>query len=373
MTIEYIGLDLAKSVFQVHGIDGRGKVCLSRRIQRHAVRSLFANLPACVVGIEACATAHYWGREISKLGHAVRLMPPKYVTPYVKRHKNDQVDAEAICEALQRPTMRFVPFKTEQQQAVLVIHRVRETLVRQKTQLVNALRAHLAEFGIVAPQGVGHVSQLKCRVAEIDSDVIPAQAQSSLSVLVDQLSDTERRIAELDRRMNEQAKHDETCQRLMTIPGIGPVNATALVASIGDASSFKSGRHLAAWLGLTPRQSSSGCKERLGHITKAGDRYLRQMLVNGARVVVRWRRKTWPWLAKLLARRPANVVIVALAHKLARIVWAILRRSETFRPVMGFDGPPIHDSCTVLATDKAKPLSRRPVGPALSASAPGAD
>ena len=230
--------------------------------------------------------------------------------------------------------MRFVPIKTEQQQATLVIHRVRETLVSQKTQLVNALRAHMAEFGVIAPQGVGNVSQLKRDLADTESDAIPAQARSVLSILVDQMSDTDSGIDELDTRLTALAKSDDACRRLMTIPGIGPVNATALVATIGDASSFKSGRQLGAWLGLTPRQSSSGCKERLGHITKAGDGYLRRMLVNGARVVVRWRRKTWPWLAQLLARKPANIAIVALAHKLARIVWAVRLCGEDYRPIM---------------------------------------
>lgn len=326
-----IGLDLAKSVFQVHGVDAHGKVVLSKRLRRDAVLAFFANLPPCTVGMEACATAHYWAREITKLGHTVRLMPPQYVKPYVKRHKNDRADAEAICEAVQRPSMRFVPIKTEEQQSTLVLHRVRETLVRQKTQLINALRAHLAEFGIIAPSGAQKVVQLTTRLADDGEDAVPGHAKTVLQMLVDQLRDTARRISELDDRLREQAKSNETCRRLMTIPGIGPVIATALVATIGDAKSFTSGRHLAAWLGLVPRQTSSGGKDRLGGISKAGDGYLRRMLVHGARAVLRWWRTSSPWLARLLERRPVNVVVVALANKTARIAWAVMTRGETYR------------------------------------------
>lgn len=326
-----IGLDLAKSVFQVHGVDAHGKVVLSKRLRRDAVLAFFANLPPCTVGMEACATAHYWAREITKLGHTVRLMPPQYVKPYVKRHKNDRADAEAICEAVQRPSMRFVPIKTEEQQSTLVLHRVRETLVRQKTQLINALRAHLAEFGIIAPSGAQKVVQLTTRLADDGEDAVPGHAKTVLQMLVDQLRDTARRISDLDDRLREQAKSNETCRRLMTIPGIGPVIATALVATIGDAKSFTSGRHLAAWLGLVPRQTSSGGKDRLGGISKAGDGYLRRMLVHGARAVLRWWRTSSPWLARLLERRPVNVVVVALANKTARIAWAVMTRGETYR------------------------------------------
>lgn len=326
-----IGLDLAKSVFQVHGVDERGKVVVTKRLRRDGVLSFFANLPACVVGMEACATAHFWAREIGRLGHTVRLMPPQYVKPYVKRHKNDQADAEAICEAVQRPSMRFVPIKTAEQQSTLVIHRVRETLVRQKTQLINALRGHLAEFGIVAPQGAQKVAQLTMRLADPGDEAVPAAAKAVLRVLVDQLRETERRVSDLDGQLAEQAKTDETCRRLLTIPGIGPIVATALVATIGDAKTFTSGRHLAAWLGLVPRQSSSGGKERLGGISKAGDGYLRRMLVHGARAVLRWWRTSSPWVAQLLERRPVNVAVVALANKTARIAWAVMTRGETYR------------------------------------------
>ena len=326
-----IGLDLAKSVFQIDGVDEHGKVALTKRLRRDGVLSFFANLPTCLVGMEACASAHFWAREISKLGHTVRLMPPQYVKPYVKRHKNDHVDAEAICEAVQRPSMRFVPIKTEDQQGTPVIHRVRETLVRQRTQLINALRGHLAEFGIVAPQGSQKIVQLTTRLADPGEDVVPAAARDVLQVLVDQLRDTERRIRDLDAQLVRQAKSDETCRRLLTVPGIGPTIATALVATIGNATAFASGRHLAAWLGLVPRQNSSGGKERLGAISKAGNGYLRRLLVNGAHALLRWWRSSSPWVAKLLERRPANIVAVALANKAARIAWAVITRGETYR------------------------------------------
>ena len=333
MSAAFIGLDLAKSVFQVHGVDAQGKVVVTKRLRRDAVLAFFANLAPCVVGMEACAGSHFWAREITRLGHTVRLMAPQYVKPYIKRQKNDRADAEAICEAVQRPSMRFVAVKSEEQQSTLAIHRVRETLVAQKTQLINALRAHLAEFGIVAPQGAGKVSQLTAVVADPEDTRVPALARTVLQGLVDQLRDTERRVEDLDAQLAEQAEANEVCQRLMTVPGIGPVAATALAATVGDATVFESGRHLAAWLGLVPRQTSSGGKERLGGISKAGDGYLRRMLVNGARAVMRWHGKTSPWLAGLLARRPFNVAVVALANKLARIAWAVLRRGEDFKRI----------------------------------------
>jgi transposase len=331
MAAAFIGLDLAKSVFQVHGVDAHGKAVVAKRLRRDAVLAFFANLPPCVVGMEACAGSHFRAREIARLGHTVRLMAPQYVKPYVKRQKNDRADAEAICEAVQRPSLRFVPVKTKQQQGTLAIHRVRETLVAQKTQLINALRAHLAEFGIIAPQGAGKVSQLTAVLADLEDTRVPALARSALQGLVDQLHDTERRVEELDARLVRQARENEVCQRLTTIPGIGPITATALTATIGDATVFESGRHLAAWLGLAPRQHSSGGRERLGGISKAGDGYLRRLLVHGARAVMRWQGKTSPWLAGLLKRRPFNVAVVALANKLARIAWAVMARGEDYR------------------------------------------
>lgn len=331
MTAAFIGLDLAKSVFQVHGVDAHGKVVVTKRLRRDAMLVFFATLAPCVVGMEACAGSHFWAREIAGFGHTVRLMAPQYVRPYVKRHKTDRADAEAICEAVQRPSMRFVPVKTAQQQGTLVVHRVRAVLVAQKTQLINALRGHLAEFGIVAPQSAGKVAELTAVLADPEDTRIPALAREVLQGLVDHLRDTERRVGELDARLAERAKEDEVCRRLMTVPGIGPVTATALAATIGDATVFASGRHLAAWLGLVPRQHSSGGKERLGGISKAGDGYLRRMLVNGARTVMRWQGKTAPWLAGLLSRRPFNVAVVALANKLARIAWVVLTHGEEYR------------------------------------------
>jgi len=256
-------------------------------------------------------------------------MPPQYVRPYVKRSKTDRADAAAICEAVQRPTMRFVAVKTEQQQGMLVIHRVRETLVGQRIQLINALRGHLAEFGIIAPQGAANVRDLIGRLA--DAEEVPAIARGVLQILIDQLRHSEERIAEFDAQLAEQAGRDETVQRLMSVPGVGPIVATALVATIGDARTFRSGRHLAAWIGLVPGQRSTGGKERLVGITKAGDGYLRRLLVNGARALTRWWRTRSPWLMGLLARRPVNVAAVALANKLARIIWAVMVRGEPYR------------------------------------------
>lgn len=331
MQIAIVGLDLAKSVFQVHGVDARGKAVLAKRLRRSSVLGFFASMPPCTVGMEACASAHYWAREIGRFGHTVRLLPPQYVRPYVKRHKNDTADAEAICEAVQRPTMRFVPVKTEEQQGMLVIHRVREMLMRQRGQLINALRGHLAEFGVVAPQGTSRISDLTARLADPGDDMIPAMARAVLQVLVEQLRATERRMDELDQRLHEEAARSETCRRLSTIPGIGPITATALAATITDAKAFTSGRHLAAWLGLVPRQYSSGGRERLGGISKAGDGYLRRLLVQGAQALLRWRSRATPWIKSLLQRRPVNVVAVAIANKTARIVWAVMVKGETYR------------------------------------------
>jgi transposase len=331
MQIAIVGLDLAKSVFQVHGVDARGKAVLAKRLRRSSVLSFFASMPPCTVGMEACASAHYWAREIGRFGHTMRLLPPQYVRPYVKRHKNDTADAEAICEAVQRPTMRFVPVKTEEQQGMLVIHRVREMLMRQRGQLIKALRGHLAEFGVVAPQGAGRISDLTARLADPGDDMIPAMARAVLQVLVEQLRATERRTDELDQRLHEEAARNEACRRLSTIPGIGPITATALAATITDAKAFASGRHLAAWLGLVPRQYSSGGRERLGGISKAGDGYLRRLLVQGAQALLRWRSRATPWIKSLLRRRPVNVVAVAIANKTARIVWAVMVKGETYR------------------------------------------
>jgi len=331
-----IGLDIAKHVFQVHGVDFVGEIALRRKLRRSEVLSFFEGLEPCLVGMEACATSHHWARQLVALGHQVRLMPPAYVKPYVKRQKNDTADAEAICEAVTRPSMRFVPVKDEQQQAVLMLHRSRELLIRQRTMLINALRAHMAELGIVVRQGATGVDTLVTFVEDDEHDMIPPIARTALLPLVDHLRDVQRRIAKLDHTIIEWHRSSEQSRRLATVPGIGPITASALVATISDPTLFSSGRQLAAWLGLVPRQNSSGGKERLGGITKKGDPYLRRLLVIGAHAVLRFVRKskatTMQWAARLLDRRPYKLAAVALANKLARIVWAVMVRNVEYRP-----------------------------------------
>ncbi|MCV9940403.1 IS110 family transposase [Boseaceae bacterium BT-24-1] len=328
-----IGLDIAKSVFQVHGVDQSGVVVVRRQIRRVQLLAFFAKLPACLIGIEACATGHYWARELTKLGHQVRLMPPSYVKPYVKRQKNDAADAEAICEAVTRPTMRFVEVKSVEQQSIMVLHRVRLMLMRQRIQLSNAIRGHMAEFGLAAPIGREGLGALVRLISEGDEQV-PAEARTCLGMLVAQLALINDQILEADRRIRTNARATETGRRLMDVPGVGPLLASALVASIPDPRAFRSGRNLAAWIGLVPRQNSSGGKERLGGITKQGDRYLRQLLVVGALAVVRYAQRNGtrrPWLVQLLARRTTKVATVALANKTARMVWAIMTTGEPYR------------------------------------------
>lgn len=327
-----MGLDLAKSVFQVHGVDAAGEVVVRRQIRRSQLLQFFARQPACVVGMEACASSHHWARELIALGHEVRLMPAQYVKPYVKRGKNDAADAEAICEAVTRPTMRFVAIKTPEQQSAMMLHRVRLVLCRQRTQLSNAIRAHLGEFGIVAAAGRLGLERLLDVIADARDDRLPADARTSLQMLAAQLAVVKAQILENDRRIMADARSTELGRRLMAIPGVGPVLASALVASVADPAIFRSGRDLAAWIGLVPRQNSSGGKERLGSICKAGHRYLRQMLVVGAMAVIRYADPTRrPWLAQLLARRKAKVAAVALANKIARTVWAMMMTGERYR------------------------------------------
>lgn len=327
-----IGLDLAKSVFQVHGVDAAGEVVVRRQIRRAQLLQFFARQPSCLVGMEACASAHHWGRELVALGHEVKLMPAQYVKPYVKRGKNDAADAEAICEAVTRPTMRFVAIKTPEQQSAMMLHRVRLVLCRQRTQLSNAIRAHLAEFGIVAPAGRLGLERLLDVVADEGDARLPAEARGCLQMLVAQLGVVKTQILENDRRIMADARSTELGRRLMEIPGVGPLLASALVASVADPGIFSSGRDLAAWIGLVPRQNSSGGKERLGSISKAGHRYLRQMLVVGAMAVIRYADPSRrPWLAQLLARRKAKVAAVALANKIARPVWAMMTTGERYR------------------------------------------
>lgn len=334
MYLTTIGVDLAKNVFQVHGIDAAGTVVIPKKLRRSEVKPFFAKLPSCLVGMEACGTAHHWGRELTELGHEVRLMPAAYVKPYIKRGKNDEVDAEAICEAVTRPTMRFVPIKSTEQQAVLMLHRTRDLLVRQRTMLVNSLRGQLAEFGLVAPQGVWRLPQLQALAEDASGSVLPEPARECAALILAQIADLQRRIRELDRVIMARHRANELSRRLATIPGVGVITATAMVATVADASAFKSGRHFAAWIGLVPRQNGTGGKVHLGRISKQGEPYLRRLLVLGATAVVRYARNKPEfagWVNALLARRPARVVTVAVANKLARIVWAIMQRGGSFR------------------------------------------
>jgi transposase len=339
MDVTTIGLDLAKNVFQVHGVDRRGKVVVVRQLRRSQIIAFFGELPPCLVGMEACATAHHWARELTKLGHAVRLMPASYVKAYVKRSKNDAADAAAICEAVTRPSMRFVPVKTVEQQAVLVLHRARDLLVRQRTQLINALRAHLAEIGLVAAVGVGGLQSLIAIVHNEDpARTLPEPLRQALNVLIDQLVVLQEKIGLLERSIHVQHRASDASRRLETIPGVGMMSATAVVSTVTDPNAFRSGREFAAWIGLVPRQHSTGGKQKLGGISKRGDRYLRRLLVVGATTVIRHIRAhpdKNPWLIKLLAKMPAKKVAVALANKMARIAWAILAKGGTYQaPVL---------------------------------------
>src|SRR3954469_6558079 len=327
-----IGVDIAKSVFQIHGVDADGTVVIRRRIGRARVLEFFADLPPCRVGMEACATAHQWARELTKLGHDTRLMPPTYVKAYVKRGKNDAADAAAICEAVTRPSMRFVPIKSVEQQSMLMLHRARDLLVRQRTQLTNALRAHLAELGLVAAKGREGLHQLATVVTECGVERLPSNARFACQAIVTQLNAVQIEISGLDKRIAQTHRANADSKRLETIPGFGVILSTAVVAT--DPKAFKTGREFAAWIGLVPRQNSTGGKERLGSITKQGDRYLRRLLVVGAISIVRTARMRpdkYPWVIELLARRPAKVVAVALANKMARIAWAVLAKGETYR------------------------------------------
>ncbi|MEW9838713.1 IS110 family transposase [Mesorhizobium marinum] len=329
-----IGLDIAKSVFQVHGVDAAGEVVIRRKLTRGRVLGFFEKLPRCLVGIEACSSSHYWARELIARGHDVRLLPAQYVKPYLKRQKNDAADAEAICEAVTRPTMRFVPLKSPEQQSVMMLHRVRLMLNRQRTQISNALRAHLSEFGVVAPIGRNGIEQLLVVVNDEKDTRVPADARLCLRMLEAQLKVVKEQILENDRRVRASARETELGRRLMEIPGVGPLLASAFVATIADPHAFKSGRCLSAWIGLVPKQNSSGGKEKLGSISKAGNRYLRQLLVVGAMAVIRYAERNGtrrPWLVQLMARRTTKVAAVALANKTARMVWALMTGGERYR------------------------------------------
>ena len=334
-TVTTIGLDIAKSVFQVHGIDAEDRVIIRRQLKRRFVLTFFEKLPPCLVGIEACASSHYWSRELSALGHTVRLMPPAYVKPYVKRQKNDAADAEAICEAVTRANMRFVATKTPGQQSCLMLHRTRHLFIRQQTAVINVIRAHLAEFGIVAPIGRKGVEELLKVVADPSDSRVPAIARACLIALGAQLRRLKEQILGFDRQIMAWHRSNETSMRLDAIPGVGPMLATALVASIADPKAFRSGRNFSAWIGLVPKQHSSGGKDRLGSISKQGDRYLRSLFMAGALAVIRYAKingtKHRPWLTALLARRPTKVAAIALANKIARMAWAMMARGERYK------------------------------------------
>jgi transposase len=327
-----VGLDIAKSVFQVHGVGADGQVVIRRQLKRRYVLTFFEKLAPCVIGIEACASSHHWSRQLQALGHTVRLMPPAYVKPYVKRQKNDATDAEAICEAVGRANMRFVPTKTPEQQSGLVLHRTRHLFIRQQTSVINAIRAHCAEFGMVAPVGRRGVEELLNVVA--NEQQVPEIARACLLALGAQLRRIKEQILEFDRMIAAWHRSCETSRRLDEIPGVGPALATALVASIADPRAFRSGRDFSAWIGLVPKQNSSGGKPKLGSISKQGDRYLRGLFTAGALAVIRYAKihgTGRPWLTALLARRPTKVAAIALANKLARMAWAMMARGERYR------------------------------------------
>ena len=333
--IATIGLDIAKSVFQVHGVDAVGQVVIRRQLKRRYVLAFFQKVPPCLVGIEACASSHHWSRELQALGHTVRLMPPAYVKPYVKRQKNDAADAEAICEAVTRANMRFVATKTPEQQSCLMLHRTRHLFIRQQTAVINAIRAHLAEFGIVAPVGRNGVEQLLGIVADPNDKRLPEVARVCIAALGTQLRVLKAQVLNFDRQIMAWHRSNETSKRLDEIPGVGPVLATALVASVADPKAFRSGRDFSAWIGLVPKQYSSGGKDKLGSISKQGDRYLRGLFTAGALAVIRYAKihgtKHRPWLTALLARRPTKVVAIALANKLARMAWAMMAKGERYK------------------------------------------
>jgi transposase len=334
-TIRTIGLDIAKSIFQVHGVDAAGDVIVRRKLKRRYVLSFFQKLPPCLVGIEACASSHHWSRELQALGHTVRLMPPAYVRPYVKRQKNDAADAEAICEAVTRANMRFVATKTLEQQSCLMLHRTRHLFIRQQTAVINAIRAHLAEFGIVAPVGRNGVEQLLDVVADTSDKRLPDVARVCVAALGAQLRMIKTRILEFDRLIMAWHRSNAASKRLDEILGVGPALATALVASVADPKAFRSGRDFSAWIGLVPKQHSSGGRDKLGNISKRGDRYLRSLFTAGALAVIRYAKihgtQHRPWLTALLARRPTKVAAIALANKMARIAWAMMARGDRYK------------------------------------------
>lgn len=333
--VSTIGLDIAKNVFHAHGVDERGRSLFSRKISRTKLLDFFAGQPRCVVALEACGGAHHWARELRDMGHDVRLIPPAYVKPFVKRHKNDAIDAEAICEAAQRPNMRFVAIKGEEQQASGMIFRTRDLLVRQRTQMINAIRGHLTEYGWVAPKGPSHVAMLGDLLEDEMAASVPESARAMFRLMLSLLEELDGKIQDLDREIARRAREDAVARRLMTIPGVGPITATAIAALAPPAETFAKGRDFAAWLGLAPLQRSTGGKQKLGAISKMGERTLRRLLIIGSSAVVLQASKRGApkgsWLEQMLGRKPRMLVTVALANKTARIVWALLTRQEDYK------------------------------------------
>jgi transposase len=336
MKITTVGIDLAKALFQVHGVDERGKAVLRKQLKRKDVLSFFANLEPCLIGMEACGSAHYWARKLSELGHTVRLMAPRFVKPYVKTNKSDRNDAEAICEAVARPNMRFVPVKTAEMQAVLALHRARQGFVKARTAQANQIRGLLAEFGIVIPKGIGHIAKRLPEILEEGENGLPGMMRQLIERLGEQLKALDQQVGEMERQIKLWHRENEQSRKLEEIAGIGPITASAYVASVGEAKSFKNARQVPAWLGMVPRHEGTGGKATLGKISKRGDVYLRTMLIHGARsVIAKLERKpdqASPWLRRLLARRNKNIAAVALAAKNARIAWALLAHERRFEP-----------------------------------------
>lgn len=334
MEITTVGIDLAKSVFQIHAVDQHWKVALKKQLKRGQMAEFFANLPTCLIGMEACGSAHYWARKLQMLGHTVKLMAPQFVKPYVKTNKHDAADAEAICEAVRRPNMRFVPIKSVEQQAVLALHRVRQGWIKARTAQANQIRGLLSEFGLIVPQGIGYITSRVPAMLDEAKDQLPGAFKELMLRLLEHFRDLDRQVKEMEHQIQSWHRANALSRKLEEIPGIGPITASALVASVGDAKNFANGRQLAAWLGLVPKQHSSGGKTNLQGISKRGDTYLRTLLIHGARAVIRqFEHKTnmQGWLAKLLGRRNKNVAAVALANKNARIAWALLAHDRNFR------------------------------------------
>lgn len=335
MKITTIGIDLAKSVYQIHGVDERGKVAVRKQLKRAEMATYFANREPCLIGMEACGSAHHWARKLEGFGHTVKLMAPQFVKPYVKTNKNDMADAEAICEAVSRPNMRFVAIKNIEQQSILSVHRARQGFVKARTAQANQIRGLLAEFGIVIPQGIASISKRVPEILEDGENGMPGIMRHLIERLTENLKELDRQARELEAQIQQWHREHEASRKLAEIPGVGPITATAIVASVGDAREFKNGRQLAAWLGLVPKQNSSGGKQTLLGISKRGDTYLRTLLIHGARAVIRVaEHKAEPdsWMKKLVGRRNKNIAAVALANKNARIMWALLAHDRRFRP-----------------------------------------